>query len=74
MLAETSRVATFACVHSLRQVNITWLAKITSALSVGVVGGVKVVPQWAAAAIYYVEPFPETRIIAACLNLSGALL
>ena len=54
--------------------NITWLAKITSALSVGVVGGVKVVPQWAAAAIYYVEPFPETRIIAACLNLSGALL
>ena len=54
--------------------NITWLAKITSALSVGVVGGIKVVPQWGAASLYYVEAFPETRIIAGTLNLSGALL
>jgi len=56
------------------QVNITWLAQITSALSVGVVGGVKVVPQWAAAAIYFGNEFPPTRITSACLNLLGALL
>ena len=26
--------------------NVTWLAKLTSAISVGIVGGVKIVPQW----------------------------
>lgn len=25
---------------------MTWLAKLTSAISVGIVGGVKIVPQW----------------------------
>mmetsp|Transcript_103518 Transcript_103518/g.333560 ORF Transcript_103518/g.333560 Transcript_103518/m.333560 type:complete len:243 (-) Transcript_103518:353-1081(-) len=28
------------------QVNITWLARLTSSVTVGVVGGAKVVPQW----------------------------
>lgn len=28
------------------QVNITWLTRLTSAVTVGMVGGVKVVPQW----------------------------
>jgi len=28
------------------QVNLTWLTRLTSAVTVGVVGGVKVVPQW----------------------------
>lgn len=26
--------------------NVTWLAKLTSAISVGIVGGVKIIPQW----------------------------
>ena len=70
-----ARTCTSARAHAtISQVNITWLTKITSALSVGVVGGFKVVPQWASAAIYDHTPFHGTRIASACLNLSGALL
>jgi len=36
----------------LFQVNITYLAKLTSAITVGIVGGVKVLPQWLASIIF----------------------
>jgi hypothetical protein len=50
------------------QVNITWLTHLTSAVSVGLVGGVKIVPQWAAALLF------EHHLDASPANLTGAML
>jgi len=50
------------------QVNITWLTHLTSAVSVGLVGGVKIVPQWGLALLV------EHRLDASLVNLVGALL
>merc|ERR1712083_415855 len=48
------------------QVNITWLAGLTSATTVGIAGGVKVVPQWILNALF------NLKIDASPLNLAGA--
>lgn len=50
------------------QVNITWLAGLTSAVTVGIVGGVKVVPQWLLNALF------QLKVDLQVLNVSGALL
>lgn len=50
------------------QVNITWLTHLTSAVTVGLVGGVKIVPQWALALLV------EHRLDVSPLNILGALL
>jgi len=50
------------------QVNITWLSKLTSAVTVGIVGSVKVVPQWFFSALFL------ARLDVTRLNVSGASL
>jgi len=50
------------------QVNITWLASLTSAVSVGIVGGLKVIPQWILNAAF------KLHMDLGVLNLSGAAL
>uniref|UniRef100_A0A7R9ZX60 Sugar phosphate transporter domain-containing protein n=1 Tax=Pyrodinium bahamense TaxID=73915 RepID=A0A7R9ZX60_9DINO len=51
------------------QVNITWLSGLTSAVTVGIVGGIKVVPQWLLNAA-----FLGMHINTALLNIGGAML
>lgn len=53
---------------SCAQVNITWLTHLTSAVTVGLVGGVKIVPQWALALLV------EQSLDVSPLNILGALL
>lgn len=50
------------------QVNLTWLSSLTSAVTVGIMGGVKVIPQWALNAAFslHVDLVP--------LSLGGAAL
>lgn len=57
------------------QVNITWLAKITSAVAVGIVGEVKVVPQYLINAIFNlkVDIQPE-NIVGSVLSIAGSVL
>jgi len=50
------------------QVNITWLSGLTSATAVGIVGEVKVVPQWLANALF------SLKVDLGALNLAGAAL
>jgi len=50
------------------QVNITWLAGLTSATTVGIVGGVKVVPQWFFNALF------NLKVDVSPLNIAGATL
>lgn len=50
------------------QVNITWLASLTCATTVGIVGGVKVVPQWIVNAVF------NMSVDLSPLNLGGATL
>merc|ERR1711879_964702 len=50
------------------QVNITWLAGLTSATTVGIVGGVKVVPQWMFNAIF------NLKLDLSTCNITGAAL
>jgi len=50
-LQQQSLGLTFAAIGGgflilIFQVNVTWLCRLTSAVSVGIVGGVKVIPQW----------------------------
>jgi len=52
----------------LFQTNITYLAKLTSAITVGIVGGVKVLPQWLASVIFI------GHLDLSWLNLLGAAL
>jgi len=51
------------------QVNITWLSGLTSAVTVGVVGGVKVVPQW-----FLNAAFQGPSVDVSPLNMAGAAL
>jgi len=51
------------------QVNITWLAGLTSAVTVGIVGGIKVVPQWLLNAA-----FLGLNVDLSLLNIGGAML
>lgn len=57
------------------QVNITWLAGLTSAIAVGIVGEVKVLPQWLFNAMFELSvdlsPF---NIVGAILSLCGSIL
>mmetsp|Transcript_32131 Transcript_32131/g.81519 ORF Transcript_32131/g.81519 Transcript_32131/m.81519 type:complete len:444 (+) Transcript_32131:128-1459(+) len=48
------------------QVNLTWLAGLTSALTVGIIGGLKVVPQWFLNAAFHL------KVNLTPLNLLGA--
>lgn len=48
------------------QVNLTWLAGLTSAMTVGIVGGMKVVPQWLLNELF------NLRVNLSPLNIGGA--
>lgn len=50
------------------QVNMTWLAQLTSAVAVGMVGSVKIIPQWLLNAIF------SLHVNLTPLNLTGATL
>lgn len=50
------------------QVNLTWLTGLTSAVTVGIVGGLKVVPQWLLNALF------QLSLDLSPLNLAGAAL
>lgn len=50
------------------QVNLTWLAGLTSAATVGIIGGVKVIPQWTMNAVF------QLKVDLSPLNIFGALL
>lgn len=50
------------------QVNITWLSALTTATAVGIVGGVKVVPQWLVNLMFVLEVDVNP------LNLAGAAI
>ena len=50
------------------QVNLTWLAGLTSAATVGIIGGVKVIPQWTMNAIF------QLKVDLSPLNIFGAML
>ena len=50
------------------QVNITWLTHLTSAVTVGLVGGVKIAPQWAFALLF------EHKLDVSASNLLGVFL
>jgi len=50
------------------QVNLTWLTGLTSATTVGIVGGLKVVPQWILNAAF------QLKVDLAPLNVGGAAL
>mmetsp|Transcript_83486 Transcript_83486/g.150622 ORF Transcript_83486/g.150622 Transcript_83486/m.150622 type:complete len:371 (-) Transcript_83486:113-1225(-) len=50
------------------QVNLTWLAGLTSATTVGIVGGLKVVPQWLLNALF------QFHLDLSPLNVGGAAL
>eukprot|EP00928_Gymnodinium_smaydae_P034562 TRINITY_DN2445_c0_g1_i1.p1 TRINITY_DN2445_c0_g1~~TRINITY_DN2445_c0_g1_i1.p1 ORF type:complete len:373 (+),score=49.57 TRINITY_DN2445_c0_g1_i1:159-1277(+) len=50
------------------QLNISWLAGLTSAVTVGIVGGLKVVPQWILNALF------SLKVDLSPLNICGATL
>lgn len=50
------------------QVNITWLAHLTSAVAVGIVAGTKLLPQYAASSAF------EGHVNASPTSLAGAVL
>uniref|UniRef100_A0A061S237 Sugar phosphate transporter domain-containing protein n=2 Tax=Tetraselmis sp. GSL018 TaxID=582737 RepID=A0A061S237_9CHLO len=50
------------------QVNITWLSSLTTATAVGIVGGVKIVPQWLINLLF------ELHVDVNPLNLAGAAM
>eukprot|EP00913_Durusdinium_trenchii_P018340 g17228.t1 len=50
------------------QVNLTWLAGLTSAATVGIIGGVKVIPQWSMNALF------QLKVDLSPLNIGGAML
>merc|ERR1711862_289560 len=57
------------------QVNITWLAGLTSAVAVGIVGEVKVVPQWLFNALFKLKvDFHPLNITGAAFSLAGSML
>ena len=57
------------------QVNITWLSALTTATAVGIVGGVKVVPQWLFSLAFEIElDFSLLNLAGAALVLASALL
>jgi hypothetical protein len=58
------------------QVNITWLAGLTSAVAVGIVGEVKVVPQWIMNGLFNTSSvdFSPQNIWGAVLSLAGSVV
>lgn len=55
------------------QVNITWLAALTSATTVGIVGEVKVVPQWALNSLFQLHvDLKLVNILGAAFSLLGS--
>jgi len=57
------------------QVNITWLTGLTSAVTVGVVGGLKVVPQWGLNAVFQLNvDLTPANVGGASLVLFGSVL
>lgn len=50
------------------QVNLTWLAQLTSAVAVGMVGSVKIIPQWLLNAVF------SLHVNLTPLNVTGATL
>jgi len=57
------------------QVNITWLAGLTSATAVGIVGEVKVVPQWLINALFNLKvDFSALNILGAVFSLLGSIM
>mmetsp|Transcript_76010 Transcript_76010/g.183812 ORF Transcript_76010/g.183812 Transcript_76010/m.183812 type:complete len:395 (+) Transcript_76010:73-1257(+) len=57
------------------QVNITWLSGLTSATAVGIVGEVKVVPQWVLNAAFSLKvDFSPLNIVGAACSLAGSIL
>lgn len=57
------------------QVNITWLSGLTSAVAVGIVGEVKVVPQWLLDAIFSLKvDLSPLNVTGAALSLAGSIL
>lgn len=50
------------------QVNLTWLTSLTSVATVGIIGGVKIIPQWILNAIFQLQVDLEP------LNILGAFL
>eukprot|EP00241_Pyramimonas_parkeae_P018426 CAMPEP_0114327368 /NCGR_PEP_ID=MMETSP0059-20121206/30260_1 /TAXON_ID=36894 /ORGANISM="Pyramimonas parkeae, Strain CCMP726" /LENGTH=362 /DNA_ID=CAMNT_0001456483 /DNA_START=175 /DNA_END=1263 /DNA_ORIENTATION=+ len=57
------------------QVNLTWLSALTSATTVGVVGGVKVVPQWIISAMFslHIDLNPLSLAGATVVMVSAAI-
>eukprot|EP00427_Karlodinium_veneficum_P004563 CAMPEP_0169170620 /NCGR_PEP_ID=MMETSP1015-20121227/62260_1 /TAXON_ID=342587 /ORGANISM="Karlodinium micrum, Strain CCMP2283" /LENGTH=124 /DNA_ID=CAMNT_0009243725 /DNA_START=21 /DNA_END=395 /DNA_ORIENTATION=+ len=59
----------------LFHVNITWLAGITSAVAIGIVGELKVVPQWLLNAFFSFEvDLSPLNLLGAALSLLGSIL
>lgn len=57
------------------QVNITWLAGLTSAVAVGIVGEVKVLPQWVLNELFNLKvDFSPLNIAGAAFSLTGSIL
>merc|ERR1719401_2686341 len=57
------------------QVNITWLAGLTSATAVGIVGEVKVVPQWIFNALFNLKlDLGVMNILGAIVSIAGSAL
>lgn len=57
------------------QVNITWLTQMTTALTVGIVGGLKVVPQWMLNALFNLKvDLHGLNILGAALVLLGSVM
>lgn len=57
------------------QVNITWLAGLTSAVAVGIVGEVKVLPQWILNAVFSLSvDLSPLNIVGAACSLAGSLM
>jgi drug/metabolite transporter (DMT)-like permease len=57
------------------QVNITWLSVLTSAVAVGIVGEVKVLPQWLINALFnFKVDLSPLNLVGAALSLAGSVL
>jgi len=57
------------------QVNITYLSSLVTAVTVGMVGGMKIFPQWIAALVFAGKyEFDTLNLFGACIVLSSSLL
>ncbi|CAK9054094.1 unnamed protein product [Durusdinium trenchii] len=55
------------------QVNLTWLAGLTSVATVGIIGGVKIIPQWIINALFQQVDLEPLNLLGACLILAACL-